>query len=189
MCTGLRLAHICSVVYGRTKQRLSYSGAHAGLAFLVLLVGHPLVQLAPQSLGPPVGDPGLQVAVEGAAVCRVQVHPSAEHVEGLQGPLAGRSLDKVLKRLADVVSLFLRHSHLAPPRSMARCAAALAYFSTPCQMWLHPQLGPHRHAQSEEARHTGVWCHLMAKQSGADPLGNRVFPYAAISLDMFHYWD
>lgn len=91
---------------------MTYLGAHAGLPSVVLLVGHPLVQLTPQSFSLPGGDSLLQTAVEGAAVGRVQVQLSAEDVEGLEGLLAGRGLDKVLEELPHIVPLLLRLSHL-----------------------------------------------------------------------------
>lgn len=65
------------------NNQASYLGAHAGLPLVVLLVGHPLVQLTPQSFSLPGGEPLLQAAVESVAVGRVQVQLSAEHVEGL----------------------------------------------------------------------------------------------------------
>lgn len=79
---------------------------------VVHLVGHPLVQLTPQSFSLPGGDTLLQTAVESAAVGRVQVQLSAEDVEGLEGLLAGRGLDKVLEELPHIVPLLLRLSHL-----------------------------------------------------------------------------
>lgn len=94
------------------NNKASYLGAHAGLSLAVLLVGHPLVQLTPQSFRLPGGDPLFQTVVESAAVGRVQVQLSAEDVEGLEGFLAGRRLDKVLKKFPHIVPLLLRLSHL-----------------------------------------------------------------------------
>lgn len=94
------------------NNKATYLGAHAGLPLVVLLVGHPLVQLTPQSFGLPGGDPFLQTAVESAAVGRVQVQLCAEHVEGLEGFLAGRGLDKGLKEFPHIVPLLLNLSHL-----------------------------------------------------------------------------
>lgn len=92
-----------------------YLGACTGLAFAVLLMRHPLVQLTPQRFGLPGGDLCLQAAVEGGAVCGVERQPSAEDVERLKGSLAGQGLDEVLKQLPHIVPLLLRLSHLAPP--------------------------------------------------------------------------
>lgn len=94
------------------NNKASYLGAHAGLSLVVLLVGHPFVQLTPQSFRLPGGDPLFQTVVESAAVGRVQVQLSAEDVEGLEGFLAGRRLDKVLKEFPHIVPLLLRLSHL-----------------------------------------------------------------------------
>lgn len=88
-----------------------YLGAHTGLALLVLFMGHPLIQLGPQRFGFPGGDLGLQAAVEGAAVGRVQVQLPAEDAEGLQGALARRGMDEVLEELPHVVLLVLRLTH------------------------------------------------------------------------------
>lgn len=90
----------------------SYLGAHTGLAFLVLFMGHPLIQLAPQRFGFPGGDFGLQTAVEGAAVGRVQVQLPTEEAEGLQGALTCGGLDEVLEQLPHVVPLLLHLAHL-----------------------------------------------------------------------------
>lgn len=89
----------------------SYLGARTGLAFLVLFVGHPLIQLAPQRVGFPGGDFGLQTAVEGAAVGRVKVQLPTEDAEGLEGALTCRGLDEVLKQLPHVVLLLLCLAH------------------------------------------------------------------------------
>lgn len=88
-----------------------YLGAHTGLAFLVLFMGHPLIQLAPQRFGFPGGDFGLQTAVEGAAVVRVKVQLPAEDAEGLEGALTCRGLDEVLEQLPHIVLLLLRLAH------------------------------------------------------------------------------
>ena len=60
-----------TISHGGVSQ--SYLGAQAGLAFPVLLVAGPFVQLAPESLGPPGGELGLQAAVEGLMVQRVHI--------------------------------------------------------------------------------------------------------------------
>lgn len=96
----------------------SYLGAHTGLAFLVLFMGHPLIQLAPQRFGFPGGDSGLQTAVEGAAVGRVQVQLPTEEAEGLEGALACGGLDEVLEQLPHVVPLLLHLAHLLPRQQM-----------------------------------------------------------------------
>lgn len=96
----------------------SYLGAHTGLAFSVLFMGHPLVQLAPQRFGFPGGDFGLQTAVEGAAVGRVQVQLPAEEAEGLEGALTRGGLDEVLEQLPHVVPLLLHLAHLLPGQQM-----------------------------------------------------------------------
>ena len=93
------------------KHIKTYLSAHTGLAFLVLLVQHPLVQLTPQCLGLPGGELGLQTAVENLIVGRVEVQPPAEDVEGLEGSLTGRGLDEVLKQLAHIVPVLLHLSH------------------------------------------------------------------------------
>lgn len=116
-------------------KRFSYLGAHTGLAFLVLFMGHPLVQLGPQRFGFPGGDFGLQTAVEGAAVGRVKVQLPAEDAEGLEGALTCGGLDEVLEKLAHVVLLLLRLAHRLLLQSMlwvrsgllpARCGYALS---------------------------------------------------------------
>lgn len=91
----------------------SYLGASTSLTFLVLLVGHPLVQFSPQCFGLPGGDPCLQAAVEGVVVCRVQVQLSAQETEGLEASFAGGGLDKVLKQFPHIVPLLLHLSHLS----------------------------------------------------------------------------
>ena len=50
---------------------LLYLGAHTSLALLILLVAGSLVQLGPEGLGPPGGEPGLQTTVERLMVLRV----------------------------------------------------------------------------------------------------------------------
>lgn len=97
-----------------------YLGAHTGLASLVLFVGHPLIQLAPQRFGLPGGDFGFQTAVEGAAVGRVQVQLPAEDAEGLEGALTCGGLDEVLKQLPHVVLLLLRLAHRLQLQQMLR---------------------------------------------------------------------
>lgn len=98
----------------------TYLGAHTGLAFLILFMGHPLIQLAPQRFGFPGGDFGLQTAVEGAAVGRVQVQLPAEDAEGLEGALTCGGLDEVLKQLPHVVLLLLRRAHRLLLQQMLR---------------------------------------------------------------------
>lgn len=75
-------------------------------------MGHPLIQLAPQRFGFPGGDFGLQTAVEGAAVGRVQVQLPAEEAEGLEGALTCGGLEEVLEQLPHVVPLLLHLAHL-----------------------------------------------------------------------------
>lgn len=87
----------------------SYLGVHTGLTFLVLLMGHPLVQLAPESIGLPAGDLCLQAAVESVVVCRVEVQASAEDIESLESSFAGRGLNEVLEQLRHILLLWLSH--------------------------------------------------------------------------------
>lgn len=139
---------ISEKIWGNDENnRATHLGTHAGLPLVVLLVGHPLVQLTPQSFGLPVGDPLLQAAVEGAAVGRVQVQLCAEDVEGLEGFLAGRGLDEVLKEFPHIVSLLLNLSHLLllrrqavgthwDSRSLSDVARPWAQSATPCPVWV-----------------------------------------------------
>lgn len=136
---------------------IDYLGIHTGLTLLVLLMGHPLVQLAPKRIGLPAGDLRLQAAVESVMVCRVEVQASAEDVKSLESSFAGRGLNEVLEQLRHI--LLLRLPHRPRCGAMVWCAEAPARFSPFCQMWLHPLLGSHRHAQSAEERHSLMSSH------------------------------
>lgn len=120
-------------------------------------MGHPLVQLAPESIGLPAGDLCLQAAVESVVICRVEVQASAEDIESLESSFAGWGLNEVLEQLRHILLLWL--SHRLRWSAMVWCAEAPARFSPLCQMWLHPQLGSHRHAQSTEERHSLMSSH------------------------------
>lgn len=84
-----------------------YLGVHTRLPSLVLFVGATLVQFVPQGFGLPGGHLRFELGVEVSVVQRVQVQVLGEDVEGLQGPFACGSLDKVLKNLPGLALLLV----------------------------------------------------------------------------------
>lgn len=101
---------VCTVDAQRCNQ--TNLSARTGLAFSVLLMGHPLVEPTPKRFCFPGSNLCLQTVVEGAVLCGVEVLASAEDVKGLKGSFAGRGLDEVLKQLPYIVPLLLCLSHL-----------------------------------------------------------------------------
>lgn len=106
----------------------AYLCVGARFSLFVVFVTAPLVQFGPEGFGLPVVELGLELGVEGAVIFGLQFQVVTELLEGPEGSLAGRGLDKVVKEAVSLVGcllLPLLHAPLLlarPPRGSGMAA-------------------------------------------------------------------